>query len=489
MDIFNILKKKFLFFSLIFIFSNAQLSFAHEAIANLTIQSFDIKENQFKKCLSPLQSCTVLATTANSGCIAGFIFITNNSSVPARNITASSYNPNFLNFVVQNNGCPSTLAPGASCSISFSTTIPATFIINDVMVKGTNTNAAFFNIQAYLCPTSLVASVSNLALSVTGFTEFGVPGTPASGLSRVITISNIGGTDALNVVVTPPTWPAGTTNITTCGPTLPAGGSCTITIIPGNTATSNGITPCSSGNAPIPGVVQVTSDNANTVTTNVLILSYGCIYQGGYIFTLNDTPPVSASISGKVAATANQSASINWSSDSAGSYDGGVSIFGIDETSTPGTPSPNTGQVPGQVGCTGTIDGACNTNNIFVYYQNNAPGAPINLSFYAAGLCKQTIGAFSDWYLPANCELGYSTPTSFPSSGCGSLATPTTQNFQSSLVDFNALNLISGLLWSSTEEVGDPTQTAWFRFFDPINSETQAALKNAPIGVRCARIF
>lgn len=54
----------------------------------------------------------------------------------------------------------------------------------------------------------------------------------------------------------------------------------------------------------------------------------------------------SNSIGGKVPALADQSGGIIWSSDSAGSYDGGVSIYGISETSTTLTPHPSTLNAP-----------------------------------------------------------------------------------------------------------------------------------------------
>ncbi len=50
--------------------------------------------------------------------------------------------------------------------------------------------------------TSSLPSGTDLALSITGITEYGVPGTPASGVSRVITITNSGPYDAINFSVT-----------------------------------------------------------------------------------------------------------------------------------------------------------------------------------------------------------------------------------------------------------------------------------------------
>ncbi len=54
--------------------------------------------------------------------------------------------------MVQNNGCPTSLSPGANCSISFGTNTSTAFLVPNVSVKGSNTNATFFNINAIQCP-------------------------------------------------------------------------------------------------------------------------------------------------------------------------------------------------------------------------------------------------------------------------------------------------------------------------------------------------
>ena len=340
--------------------------------------------------------------------------------------------------------------------------------------------------------TTLAVSSSDLALSVTGLTEYGVSGTPASGLARVITLTNTGGDAAFNVSIAVPTWPAGTTSSTTCGATLAAANSCTITITPGNTATSDGTNPCSGGTAPVPDVVQVTSDSAGAVSTDVVILSYGCMYQSGYVYAFDDTTPNTGSVGGKVAATSDQAApgSMIWSSNGSGSTAADVAydaIFGISDLSTSGAPDPNGGQVAGQAACNGTTDGPCNTTNIHVYYQNDAVGAPINPAFYAAGLCTQTIGGYSDWYLPAICEMGYVTAGS-RDGGCGTSAAPTLQNMQSSLVDFNGLNLLAADYWSSTEYSLVPLFGAWYQNFASGGASYQVDThKFREFGVRCSR--
>ena len=124
-------------------------------------------------------------------------------------------------------------------------------------------------------PTSLELSVSNLALSVSGYTEYGVTGTPPSGAARLITLTNTGSSTASNLSYTYPTWSTGTpttTTTTTCNSTLAAGGTCTITIHPGNKATSDGTNPCTSDVAPTPQAISVSADNASTVSSNVVIL-------------------------------------------------------------------------------------------------------------------------------------------------------------------------------------------------------------------------
>lgn len=377
--------------------------------------------------------------------------------------------------------------------------------------------------------TVLTTSVSDLALSVTGLTEYGVSGTPSSGLARIITITNTGSNTAVNLSVIPPTWPAGTTSSTTCGSVLAASNSCTITVTPGDTATSDGTNPCSTtGTAPVPGIVQVTADNASTVSSNVVVLSYGCIYQGGYIYAFDDTTVNTGNVGGKVVTTTNQAAlfpnGIVWSSNGGtGHGSGGVNpidvsydkLPGIDETSTSSTSSPTystfatffsstyTNSNPFSAAsfnaCNGRSDGFCNTGNILTFYNQlithynslgtapfTASSGPTNATYYAAGLCSGTINSYSNWYLSAICELGYDTLNL--GTGCGSSGAPTLQNMQSSLVDFNNLNLLAGIYWSSTEVLGDSQFVVWNQFFASGGSSFQANdTKATQLAVRCSR--
>ncbi len=94
--------------------------------------------------------------------------------------------------------------------------------------------------------TTLSVSQAHLAASVSGYTEYGVVGTPTSGAVRTITVTNTGLNPASGLTVVN----LGTAETTNCPEMLNSGDTCTITVTPGasNTSTSN----CASGIAPTP---------------------------------------------------------------------------------------------------------------------------------------------------------------------------------------------------------------------------------------------
>ncbi|CAM4407715.1 MAG: hypothetical protein LEGION0403_FIIPPAGN_00912 [Legionella sp.] len=437
------------------------------------------------------------------------------------------------NLTINGNGSftfATPVAQGAPYNVTVHTQ-PATQICTVTNGGGTmgGANATNVGVNCVTNTTTLSTSVSQLALSVTGLTEYGVSGTPSSGLSRIITISNTGSNPAVNLSVTLPTWPTGTSNNTTCGSTLTANSSCTITVNPGATATSDGTNPCSSGTAPVPGAVQVSADNATTVSTNVVVLSYGCIYQGGYVYAFDDTTPNTASVGGKVVTSSDQAPNypngIVWSSN--GGTGGGVGGsdpvdasydmlpgIGVASTSAIGSPTyatfvsffsgtytnSNPFTPVSFSMCNGMADGSCNTGNIVAFYNqfitNNtqanggtapfaASSGPTNITYYAAGLCKQAIATYADWYLPAICEMGYG------SSACGTSGAPTLQNIQSSLIDISGFSIPVGHYWSSTEVSDNPQNIAWFQFFatggGSVQDGSNNGRKSSLLAVRCSR--
>lgn len=328
--------------------------------------------------------------------------------------------------------------------------------------------------------TTLVTSVSALATSVTGLVEFGVAGTPTSGVSRVVTITNTGVVTATGLGVSNPGLPIGSTLGTTCAASLAPGASCTFTVTPGATSSSDGAAPCATGTAPVPSTIIVRGDNTNVNEVQIVVLDYGCIYGGGHVFSFDDTTPNTGSVGAKVWSTVDQAAGPNavlW-----GSIDGvsvaNDAIFGISTTSTPAVPFPAAGQVAGQVACSGQVAGACNTNNVYAFYNQVPPGAPINPLHYAAGQCSTAIAGHTDWYLPAICELGYG-------GACGARAEPVTQNVYSSLVEGSVLGIPQSTYWSSTQSATLPQNRALA--FTP--SGPLELAKSDRFAVRCARAF
>lgn len=376
--------------------------------------------------------------------------------------------------------------------------------------------------------TTLSASVSTLALSVndTG-TNAALTGNP-----RQITITNTGAIAATGLNISYPTWPAGTTATSTCGASLGAGSSCTITITPGSNATSS----CDTGIAPTPGTMTVSATNvATAVTSNVLVLSYGCQYQGGFLYAVDDTTPNIGSIGGKVASLVDQAApyinsgpqasSIVWSSNGVGGATANVSydiIPLISEISSSPTyssaqttfnttysnestyPFPASGSF---ANCSGATDGKCNSSNILVLYNTYntnygvgsspytlSPG-PTNSSYYAAGLCTATINGYSDWYLPAICEIdAVNTNVTCPLGtqsmlaslpfliGDPSAATPSTSCSKGS-------NCLAGYYWSSTELSVFQPGYAWVEYFASSGSIQGSVIKEYQFGARCSRVF
>ena len=361
-------------------------------------------------------------------------------------------------------------------------------------VSGSNVTNVAVNCVPVVTPTTLSITPSNLALSVTGRTEYGVPILPnpippippiESGVARVLTVTNTGAFTANNLIIETEGLPV-TTNITsipsTCGATLNAGASCTITVKPGvDASTTDGVNSCNKGTGPMPGTIFISGDNASAVSSSITVLDYGCIYQNGYVYAFNDSN-TAGSVKGKVATATNQSNESIWSSNSDGTYDGGTEIYGTSEISTTGSPHPTNPPVLNP--CNGSTDGSCDTGNIYTYYQTFATGHPINLSFYAAGLCKQTISGSSDWYLPAICEMAYG---NLAAPFCGNQATPALQNMLSNLVEFNSLSLLSGTYWSSTTHAGSTIQQAWSPTFP--NGNITFSFKGISLGVRCSRLF
>ncbi|OJY46278.1 MAG: hypothetical protein BGO90_00405 [Legionella sp. 40-6] len=327
--------------------------------------------------------------------------------------------------------------------------------------------------------TTLSANTAELVLSISGLTEYGINGGQASGLARRMIITNTGSVPATNLSLNFSGLPLDATiSSNTCTGTLNGGSSCYIEIQPGTQASSNyNQAPVST---PTPGTITIGADNVPAATpVSVIILGYGCIYQQGYVFALDDTQGCSGGIctgnvGGKVMTTTDQAdttTGIIWSSNGTDGTTSSTNYFnipGITETDT----SP----------CIGNSDGACNSTQILNHY---SPETTYPLAYFAAGLCHQTINGLTDWYLPAACELGYDVQAR--GTNCGSISAPLLQNILSNLVD-PTLVFLNGSYWSSTELSIFAQFSAWYLLFDAVNGNDQEANTKAYMyDVRCVR--
>jgi hypothetical protein len=402
------------------------------------------------------------------------------------------------NLTIVGNGAFNFATPVAEGSSYSVTVLTQPGLQNCVVTNGTGTvGNAPVNTVVVTCtsppPTTISSSVNNLALSVKNTAL----DPTLTGKPRTITITNNGPNPTINLDVRAGMFPDGTSSSHNCPAVLNVAASCTITITPGVNATS---TCTSSTIAPFPAFVSVHTDNSPYVSIEVLVLSYGCIYQQGYIYSVDDTTPASGNIGGKVVAIVDQAArgpgGKIWSSNNGGAYDGGVPIFAVNELSTTVSPSPSSGQVAGQTSCNGKTNGLCNSNNIFAYYTTLGGVGPTN---YASGLCKNynSGDANLNWYLPSFCEMGPSTMAA--PFDCASnianivsnipqlIAEPTNQS-TSCLIGHDCLG---GDYWSSTQSSFDSTNSAWYENFKITNGGSShfTTTKSAALGVRCSRNF
>ncbi len=287
--------------------------------------------------------------------------------------------------------------------------------------------------------------MSTLGLSVNN------PGLNAAltGTPRLITITNTGSDSATSVTYSPsPALPSGTTiSPASCG-TIAASGTCVLTITPGSTASAT------AGNtSPTPITLSISGTNTNTLTPTLNVLTYGSVYQGGYIYAVDDTTSNAGSIGGKVAGLINVSNSNQWTSSN-------QNISGVE---SPTNDSQNTTDIVASTSCT---------------------NSPTNCAAYQCRI-NFTGGGNTDWYLPAICEEGYDSGNL--GSGCGTSISPTLQNMQSNLVDNGNIGSLSSAYWSSTEYSVNSSNEAWYQGFASGGSGQGFDFKSGTLNVRCSR--
>jgi hypothetical protein len=487
-----------LYFFLFFIVSIQSL-WAHESSktvekANLTIST---DKNGFRCPKKSLQNCVIQVSQPLCLPSAGSVFITNNSNIAAFNIQAFSADSAFSLFVLQNNGCPAALLPGRSCIISFFTNASVSFFLSGVMVKGTNTNPTFFDMQAIPCPPAVI--------SVTPTTLIFAENSTAN-----VTVTNLPGSlfPAINVSALIPAGSNISVQSTTCGASLPIGASCTITFA---SSVQEG-----------PTIIPIAGTNTNAVNVAVTVTSQPIIsitnpVQQNRVVTVGSAIPLSLEITNDVSSpvnangitVTNQAGCPNLVVDDSNctSVAPGASCL-LDLTSpTPYAPctitvsGTNTANSPQAliaffhlgglvfeesagvgkividaaqtftsqwtsvftniVGATSLIDGFNNTNAIVV--DAACTGDPANC---AAQRCRDIS---ADWFLPARDEL-----ISVRNVLCANSVIP---------CDFGGF--LPVLYWSSSQDI---LLSAWFVDF-PAGTSINTAVKTSNFEVRCIRVF
>ncbi|MGM9454311.1 DUF1566 domain-containing protein [Legionella bozemanae] len=490
-------------------------------------------------CSKSLQNCVIQVSQPQCLSSPGAVTITNNSRIPANNIQASSTNGFFSLYVLQNNGCPASLLPGKSCTISFFTNTSIAFFISSVMVKGTNTNATFFDMQAVTCPAqpqALLSVSSNTVNLITG-------GSPQS-----IAVTNIGTLPAANVqasVASSP--PLGVGVMSFCPALLMPNNTCQITYQPGATPGSTTSTVFGTNTAntiPIAVNVSLSPTTTLSVPTNAVIPAGDSVGVNIPVTNLTSTPAfnvrivlpalwVAAGVTSSTCAVipANGSCMINITSPSFTAFvaQGGISVTGDNVISPPSIAlafsiegylvysvidssvffvvrdsdassgfvwSMNLNDIYGITetstsspeSCNGATDGSCNSNRLIEFYGGEVPNA--------ADLCYQITEDHGGevppgtWYLPAICELGIFTP-GFPGS-TNANCPANTPNIANNLYSLGFLPelAVNGRYWSSTESSADSENNAWFQEFFANGISTQGTIiKNNTYGVRCVRVF
>jgi hypothetical protein len=341
-------------------------------------------------------------------------------------------------------------------------------------------------IQVTFGQTTLSPSAQVMALSIadTG-TNAALTGNP-----RTVSIANNGTEAATGVHVGTSGFPNGTTASDNCPATLAAGASCEITIMPGSVASSdNSNNACTTGTVPEPAVVSVTASNAPQVDIDVLVLGYGCIYQSGFIFAVDDSISANPRIGGKVVSLEDQKPrapdGIVWDADThctpcmqqTNAWDFN---YGDNLASVPGSTNPSGGGTDGP-GNTWLISDILNGHN----------GNTNNPANYAAGVCiSYAGGGHTDWYLPAICDMGIggNCPSGQQQNIVENLSILLSDLFNNPDTSCSiGSNCLAGNYWSSTEYSFDPQNGAWGLFFAAGGGNQFIGTKNFPTGVRCVR--
>ena len=468
------------------------------------------------------QAGTTTFITGGTGTASYLVSIDDSVKPPGYPLTMSVNNlPNWATQITSGGTACSTAAETCGNLMSLSAGEHCCLMLS---LNGANLTAGSYSIAPIVATTpkatyqgqataTAVTVKSGTALSVISPTDpqiltvFG--STPINGSATLsFTVKNTGSVTALNVTASNSSWYGVIFTPEIACTSLAPQATCTI-VLSSTSAIAN-----------LAGTFNVHADNATAVASPAAVAFE---MSGGLVFAKTGTTTGRATVVSE--SDNNPMGGIIWSSNGNGALPADVSydtLPGIDQTSqapSPGSPSYDTFSIifgttytntlaltsDDFQQCNGKSDGACNVLNILAfynYYKTNydfahlpppeftadaltAPSTP--LSDYAAGICSSyNDGVFTDWYLPAICELGvFDVTVGGTDAGCGS-------NIDNIQINLFNLGFLAGLLtyWSSTEWEGSSGYFAWIQIFDGISAGSQyTQQKNSKDAVRCVRAF
>lgn len=374
----------------------------------------------------------------------------------------------------------SLISGATSSTYSPSTATTGTYyyqaIVTDATAATATTNVATLSITT-IPTTTLGISPSSLALSVKCPTSGGscvYSNAALTGNQRYITVQNTSATQTTPTLTTTAAgFPTGTSiTADTCnGNTLAPLATCYITVSPNQVASSD----CTNGSQATPGTITISTGSGSAVA-DIYVLSYGCIYQGGFIYSIDDNYtdyPEAGSIGGSTAAV----------------YDSVSGQSGTFDVPNWGGTGIDVGSITYDTNSTGANNGKTNTTtitNVLGCSGSNATDIAAcvcgYLSVDSAGdlNCTSPSTCYVDWYLPAICQLGQAT-----CAGCA--CTSGSTNMTDQLYNTIGANFVTtnSYYWSSSENPNNPANYADYAVIaDNNQSYTPKYFK---IGIRCGR--
>lgn len=311
-----------------------------------------------------------------------------------------------------------------------------------------------------------------------------MPLTSSQGTSTV-TIKNLSGITVSNVQADSTQLPANVTQTSSPCTSVAPGGTCDITFTANGT---NGFTPIA---------FNIIDNNKNTISRTALVSSITPNGGTNYYYVYNVNGGIASVID-----AGNVSNGIIWGSN--GTTVDYTSIWGIAENSTTTVPYPNATQPAGQTAtqytaqqnCNAATDGACDSTNVYIYYNNFIAGHPIPTADYAEGLCyANTHGGTpgtGQWYLPSACELNggiYFNLTTHQFVSCSPVPTSYFSLYSLGALGGPLSSLLSaGYYWSSTEQSFSPQYYVWGQFFVSGGGGNQGGNTKGTLGgIRCSQ--